>query len=235
MPTYVYKFLETGETIEVQQSFADDDPDRSRPPADRQPRWRSRRSSSPSASRSRATGSTRPTVAARRRPARCRRARRRARTAARRSLDRFDAAVDAASSTASSASESKKPTDRRARRSAGQVDRLEADRRLGLAPRLGRPRAAAERCSSRSATPQPSSAPRSGSSAVGVLRVPRRPRRDHGDDAVRRGRGSDRGRHDRREAGGVPRPGTAAATSTPRTGCRSGPTCGRWRRSACVR
>ena len=30
-------------------------------------------------------------------------------------------------------------------------------------------------------------------------------------------------------------PATAGVTSTPRTGCRTGPTSGRWRHSACVR
>ena len=39
MPTYVYKFVETGETIEVQQAFTDDCPHRGRAPRHAARRW----------------------------------------------------------------------------------------------------------------------------------------------------------------------------------------------------
>ena len=56
MPTYVYKFVETGETIEVQQAFTDATLDRGRSPRFRRSPARSRRSSRRSVSRSRAVG-----------------------------------------------------------------------------------------------------------------------------------------------------------------------------------
>ena len=69
MPTYVYKFLDTGETIEVQQAFTDETLTEAVHPRDRRDDAGQEGLHSPSASRSRATASTRPTAAALEEPA----------------------------------------------------------------------------------------------------------------------------------------------------------------------